>query len=128
MIVIREHFLSEAAYRALDPAVKRSNVTWPEIMQIMRGYGWAVWNCGNLCWVFTMVNARDEIEVLLAGGTRARECVAPWLQTMLEEPAHYSKTIRVDGRKGWSKLLKNFERRDDVLYLKVLNGQTQNPD
>lgn len=109
-------------------ALPTANFGWDYIESIMRGEQpdarmGTVWNVGNLCWVFTIVNLDDEIEVLLAGGRKARECVAPWLQAMLQEPAHRAMTIRVDGRKGWSRLLPNFERRDDVLYLKVPDGQ-----
>lgn len=129
MIVTREYGLSDEAVDALGPALARSNMNWADIAEIMCGYGWAVWNCGNLCWVFTMVNRDDEVEVLLAGGKRARECVQPWVDAMLSEPAHRGLTLRVDGRKGWARLLPDWERRDDVLYLKVHGiGQEENQD
>lgn len=66
-----------------------------------------------------MANEDNEIEVLLCGGERARECFPYWEAAMLAEPAHKGRTIRVDGRKGWARLLRHWERRDDVLYLKV---------
>ena len=126
MIVTQERFVSDEAARQLSRALKYSNLTPADVAEILAGHGWMIWNCGNLSWVLTMANDDDEIEVLLCGGKKARECIAPWLEAMLEEPAHHAKTIRIDGRKGWSKLLTDFEHRDGVLYLKVPNGQAQN--
>jgi hypothetical protein len=123
MKVKQQRHVSREAAEALLPALKYSNMSIAEVEQVLDGYGWMIWNVGNLCWVLTMVNSDNEIEVLLAGGRKARECVAPWLQAMLQEPAHRAMTIRVDGRKGWSRYLKDFERRDGVLYMKVPDGQ-----
>jgi hypothetical protein len=122
VIVRCEHFLSLEAYAALDRAVVRANFGWPDIVRFMQGQGWAIWNCGGLSWVFTMVDTDDEIEVLLAGGREARKCVGPWEAAMLAHPAHRGMTLRIDGRKGWGRLLPHWERRDDVLYLKVQSG------
>ena len=119
MNVTREHFLSKEAFEALTPAIVRSNFDWRDIARIMQGHGWAVWNIAGLCWVFTMVNAENEIEVLLAGGKDARRCIGPWEAAMIAEPAHKGMTLRGEGRAGWAKLLPHWERRDDVLYLKV---------
>lgn len=119
MIVRREPKLTEAAFRALGPAVVRANFEWPDVLDIMRGNGWAIWNCGSLSWVFTMVNTEGEIEVLLAGGREARKCVGPWETAMRNEPAHKGLTLRIEGRRGWARLLPHWERRGDVLYLKV---------
>ena len=127
MIIRQEHGLSAEAIDALGPAIARSNITWADLHEIMRGQGWAVWNCGGLSWVFTMINTDDEIEVLLAGGREARRCVRPWETAMVNHPAHKGLTLRVDGRKGWGRLLPHWERRDDVLYLRIDNGQEENP-
>jgi hypothetical protein len=119
MKVTREHALSLDAFLALTPALKRSNMSWRDIERIMRGEGWAIWNIGNTGWVFTMLNEDDEIEVLLAGGSRARECVGPWERAMRAEPAHKGKVMRVDGRKGWARLLPHWKRADGVLYQRI---------
>jgi hypothetical protein len=119
VIVRREHGLSAQAIDALAPAISRSNIGWTDLHKIMQGEGWAVWNCGGLSWVFTMINSDDEIEVLLAGGREARRCVSPWETAMRINPAHKGLTLRVDGRKGWARLLPHWERRDDVLYSRV---------
>jgi len=119
MKVKQQRHVSAEAWAALSKALSYANFTAADVALILSGYGWMVWNVGNLCWVLTMVNMDDEIEVLLCGGTRARECFPYWEAAMLAEPAHKGRTIRVDGRKGWSRLLRHWERRDDVLYLRV---------
>lgn len=128
MKVKQQRHVSQEAADAFLRALKYSNMTVQDVEQILQGYGWMIWNINNLCWVLTMVNSEDEIEVLLAGGHRARECVAPWVQAMLQEPAHRAKVIRVEGRKGWSRYLKDWERRDGVLYMKVPDGQEAHKD
>lgn len=119
MIVRQERALTEEAKDALSPAVAKSNITWADVYEIMQGQGWMIWNCGGLSWVFTMINTDAEIEVLLAGGREAKRCVVPWERAMVSHPAHKGLTLRVDGRKGWARLLRGWERRDDVLYLRV---------
>lgn len=119
MKVKQQRHVSAEAWAALKPALKYANFTEQDVARILDGYGWAVWNVGNLCWVLTCVDSEDEIEVLLCGGERARECFPYWERAMLEEPAHKGRTIRVDGRKGWARVLKHWERQGDVLYLKV---------
>jgi hypothetical protein len=119
MKVKQQRHMSREAWQALSKALPYANFTAADVAQILSGYGWAVWNVGNLCWVLTMVNKDDEIEVLLCGGERARECFPHWERAMIEEPAHKGRVIRVDGRKGWARLLKNWERRNDVLYREV---------
>jgi hypothetical protein len=117
--VKQQRHLSLEAAAALKRALPYANFDWAHIERAMSGHGWMIWNIGNLCWVFTIVNEDNEIEVLLTGGTRARECIAPWEAAMKAEPAHRGMVIRVDGRKGWARLLKHWERRGDVLYLRI---------
>lgn len=119
MKVIQQRHVSPQAEAALIPALRYSNMSLTDVQQVLRGCGWMIWNIGNLSWVLTMANADGEIEVLLAGGKRARECVGPWEAAMIAEPAHKGRVIRVDGRKGWGRLLPHWERRDGVLFLKV---------
>jgi hypothetical protein len=130
MKVKQQRHISPQAKAALMRALPTANFTWDDVENIIRGNDpdakcGTIWNVGNLCWVFTAINWADEIEVLLAGGEKARECIDYWLQAMLQEPAHRAKTIRIEGRKGWSRLLPQFERRDGVLYMKVPDGQAQ---
>lgn len=119
MKVKQQRHVSAEAWAALSKALPYANFTAGDVREIMAGYGALIWNVGNLCWVLTMANADGEIEVLLAGGERARECFPYWEAAMLAEPAHKGRVIRVDGRKGWSRLLRHWERRDDVLFLRV---------
>jgi hypothetical protein len=119
MKVKQQRHLSNEAADAFLRALKYSNLTPADVAEILSGYGWMIWNCGNLSWVLTAIDSDGEVEVLLAGGRCARECIGPWEQAMIQEPAHIGKTIRIDGRKGWSRLLPHWERRDGVLYLKV---------
>lgn len=119
MQVTREHWLSAEAFVALNPAIARSNFDWLDVARIMRGHGWAVWNIGNVGWVFTMANTDNEIEVLLAGGRDAKTCLPLWEAAVVAEPAHKGMTVRIESRPGWRKLLPHWERRDDVLYLRI---------
>lgn len=119
MKVRQQRHITKEAADALSRALPYANFTAEDVQQVLRGYGWMIWNCGNLAYVLTMANTDGEIEVLLAGGEKARECIPHWERAMLEEPAHKGRVIRVDGRKGWSRLLRHWERRDDVLYLRV---------
>jgi len=119
MKVKQQRHVSAEAWAALSKALPYANFTEGDVRDILAGYGWMIWAIGNLCWVLTMANQDGEIEVLLCGGTRARECQPYWEAAMKAEPAHKGRVIRVDGRKGWSRLLRHWERRDDVLYLKV---------
>jgi len=119
MKVKQQWHVSEEAERQLLRALKYSCLNIEDLQQILRGYGWCVWNCGNLAWVLTKVTGEGDVEVLLAGGQKARECIGPWEQAMLQEPAHKGRTIFIDGRKGWARLLRHWEHRDGVLYRKV---------
>jgi len=119
MKVTKERHLSREAFEALAPALKRSNMDWFDLFRIMRGPAWMIWNIGNVGWVFTVANEDDEIEVLLAGGKLAKECVGPWEQAMLSEPGHRGMTIRIEGRKGWRRLLPDWEWCDGILYKEV---------
>ena len=119
MRVSREDGLTAAAFLALDPAVSRSNIDWFDVSIMLRGNG-SVWNIGGTSWVFTIHNEDDEIEVLLAGGKRAKDCIAPWEAAMLAHPAHQGMTLRVDGRKGWRRLLPHWNCDEEgVLTLEV---------
>lgn len=119
MKVKQQRHVSPEAWAALSKALPYANFTAADVALILAGYGWMIWAIDGKTFVLTMVNADREIEVLLCGGERARECFPYWEAAMLKEPAHKGMTIRVDGRKGWSRLLRHWERRDDVLYLKV---------
>jgi hypothetical protein len=119
MKVKQQRHVSPEAASALAKALPYANFDAAHIERILEGQGWMIWAVGNLCWVLTMVNADDEIEVLLCGGTRARECLPYWEAAMRAEPAHKGRVVRVDGRKGWARLLKHWDRRDGVLYLRI---------
>jgi hypothetical protein len=119
MKVTQQRYVTAEAWEAITRPLYRSNLTPEDVLVILRGYGWMIWNCGNLSWVLTMANTDNEIEVLLCGGQRARECIGPWEESMLAEPAHKGKTLRIEGRKGWQRLLPHWERRDGALYRKV---------
>lgn len=123
MIVTREYGLTESAVRALKPSLAVSNFGWQEILDVLNGYGWAIWNIGDISWVVTMINMDGEIEVLLAGGKDPKKCLPLWEAAMLEEPDHKGLTLRVESRKGWQRLLPHWERRDDVLYLRISAGE-----
>lgn len=113
MIVRQEFDLSDEAAQALDKAIQRSaNVDWSDVLQAMRGQGWAIWNVGGQCWCFTVVNIEDEIEVWLAGGENIRACLGPWEAAMRAHPAHRGMTMRAEGmgnRRGWQRLLPHWQ-------------------
>lgn len=118
MRVEQEFQLTPAAIRALAPALKRSNIGWIELNEYMRGEGWCIWNIGGVGYVFTLINQDNEIEVLLAGGERAKDCVPYWEAAMLAHPSHKGLTVRVDGRKGWRRLLAHWDCDADGILTK----------
>lgn len=109
MKVKQQRHMSREAREALEKALPWANFTWQDIEQIMDGYGWMVWAIDGKTYVLTMANMDGEIEVLLAGGSDAANCIGPWEKAMLEEPAHKGMTIRVDGRKGWKRYLRHWD-------------------
>jgi hypothetical protein len=106
--VKQQRHVSQEAAAALEKALPYANFKADYIERVLAGHGWMVWNVGNLCWVLTMVNTDGEIEVLLCGGTRARECLPHWEAAMRAEPAHKGRVVRVDGRKGWRRYLRHW--------------------
>lgn len=119
MRVEQQRHVSPEAEAAFLRAIKHSCLSVDDVREVLAGYGWMIWNCGDLSWVLTKVTGEGDIEVLLAGGQKARECVGPWQQAMLEEPAHKGRTMFIDGRAGWRRLLPEWEHREGVLYRKV---------
>ena len=124
MKVKQQRHLSREAAEALSKALPYANFTANDVGRIMKGEDpdakhWMIWNVGNLCWVFTIINWLDEVEVLLAGGERVRECLPHWERAISECPLHKGKVLRADGRKGWQRILTEWERRDGVLYREV---------
>jgi len=124
MKVKQQRHISLQAKEALSKALPFANFGWGDVETIVAGDDpdhdrALVWNVGNLCWVLTAINWLGEVEVLLCGGERVRECIPHWEAAILADPAHMDRPIRADGRKGWQRILPNWERRDGVLYLKV---------
>lgn len=119
MKVKQQRHVSAEAKAALSKALPYANFGWDYIEQVTQGYGWRVWNVGNLCWVFTCVDSAGVIEVLLCGGERVRDCLPYWEAAMKAEPAHKGRLIRADGRKGWRRILPHWDYRDGVLFLRV---------
>lgn len=111
--------LGDMALRALDPAVRRDGHDWKRLIEkLLEGHA-QVWSIGGVGYVYTYSPDDEHIDVILAGGERAAECVGPWEAAMLAHPAHQGRTIRIEGRKGWRRLLPHWEYRDGVLYMKV---------
>lgn len=124
MKVKQQRHLSREAAEALSKALPYANFTADDVGRIMKNEDpdtkyWAVWNVGNLCWVFTIINWLDEVEVLLCGGEQVRECLPHWERAISECPMHKGKVLRADGRKGWRRILPHWECQDGVLYREV---------
>lgn len=111
--------LTADAFRALDRAAVRDGHDWVEIAGWLEAGAAQVWQIGDGAFVLTFANSDDEIEVLLAGGADARSCVGPWERAMLALPAHKGKTLRIEGRPGWARLLPHWQNTNGVLTLKV---------
>jgi len=109
MKVKQQRHVSAEAWAALSKALPYANFTAADVEQILSGYGWMIWAIDGKTFVLTMVNQDREIEVLLAGGSDAANCIGPWEKAMLSDPAHKGMTIRIDGRKGWRKYLKHWD-------------------
>ena len=124
MKVKQQRHISTVAKEALGKALPFANFDWRNVETIMAGDDpdhdrALIWNVGNLCWVLTAINWLGEVEVLLCGGKRVRECIPHWEAAILNDPSHNGRPIRADGRKGWAKLLPHWTRLDGALYLKV---------
>lgn len=120
MIVLQQFALSDEARAALDRAVKRSpNITWADVEKAMQGHGWAIWNVGDRCWCFTVINDQNEIEVWLAGGRDIHACLGPWEAAMRAHPAHRGMTMWAEARKGWRRLLPHWTLEGDVLTTRI---------
>lgn len=111
--------LDARAFRALDPAARRDGHDWIELCGFLNEGSAQVWKIGEFGFVLTLANGDDEIEVLLAGGENARACIGPWEAAMTAHPAHQGKTLRIEGRKGWRRLLPHWDYRAGVLTRKV---------
>jgi hypothetical protein len=125
MKVKQQRHLCDRSQTALRRALPYANFTWADVREIMAGNDpdtkhWMIWNVGNLCWVFTIINWMDEVEVLLCGGQRVRECLPHWEAAITQDPLHKGKPVCANGRKGWQRILPHWERREDGLYLKVI--------
>jgi hypothetical protein len=124
MKVKQQRHISAEARAALSKALPYANFDWSMVEKVMAGedpdteHG-MVWNVGNLCWVLTAINWLGEVEVLLCGGERVRECIPHWEAAITSDPSHKGHPVRADGRKGWARLLPHWERRDDALYLRI---------
>lgn len=97
--------LDMAAMKAMNAAVTRDKHDWAEIMGWIKEGAAQVWLINGTGYAMTVANVDDEIEVILAGGFDARGCVGPWEEAMKAHPAHKGKTLRIEGRKGWQRLL-----------------------
>lgn len=111
--------LDELAVAALNPAVERDGHDWAQIVEWLNMGAAQVWQVGGRAYVLTLANGDDEIEVLLCGGKDVRPLVPVWEAAMWQYRAHIGKTFRVEGRKGWRRLLPHWQERDGVLYMKV---------
>lgn len=111
--------LDDRAFLALNPAVQRDGHDWVQLVEWLDEGAAQVWKIGETGYVLTLANGDDEIEVLLAGGANARACIGPWEAAMKAHPAHKGKTLRIEGREGWKRLLRHWNERDGVLYMKV---------
>jgi hypothetical protein len=124
MKVKQQKHLSKYARDEFDRAMPYANFDWAEIERIMSGEDedvehWVIWNVGNLCYVFTIINWLGEIEVLMCAGEKVRDCLPYWEKAISEDPKHKGRTLMADGRKGWRRILSHWDFWDGVLYRKV---------
>jgi len=123
-VPIKQEFaLTTKSAEALNPALRYSNLDWAEVLHIMRGNGWCIWNVHGEMYVLTMINEDEEIEVLLGGGANPRRYINEWVDAMERHPNHAGMTLRVDGRKGWKRLLSNWHCDADGVLTRKVNGQ-----
>lgn len=111
--------LDDRAFLALNPAAQRDGHDWVQICDWLNTGCAAVWKIGESGYVLTLANGDNEIEVLLAGGERAAECAVHWEREMHARPEHAGMTLRVEGRKGWKRILRDWDEREGVLYKEV---------
>lgn len=117
---VRQIALDDRAFLALNPAVQLDGHDWLKICEWLNTGCATIWKIGESGYVMTLANGDDEIEVLLGGGRDAKACAGPWEAEMLRRPEHRGMTLRLEGRKGWQRIFKDWEMRaDGALYKRV---------
>lgn len=103
--------LDDEARAALQPALDYGKLEWAQVEGWLADAVACIWRMdGMFC--LTFANANDEIEVVLAGGEKVRDCIGPWEAAMRALPQHKGKTLILQGRKGWKRLLPHWEAQD----------------
>lgn len=109
--------LTDAARDKLQPAIERSNVTWPVVERWLDDGHALLWQIeGGRAYVLA-VSSEHEIEGVLAGGEGALEWVRPFERFMRDHPLHAGKQLVINGRKGWRRLLKGWREVNGELRL-----------
>ena len=99
--------LTDEAKSALDGSL--GPIGWPEVEGWLADAVACVWRVGAEAWALTFVNECEEVEIIAAGGRGAWAAVPPFEKHMRELPEHEGMTLRVEGRKGWARLLPHWE-------------------
>lgn len=109
LLDVKPVLLTDAIKKALNPAYEMGNCDWAEIEQAIVDYAACVWQIGEQAWIVTYANADNEIEILLCGGRGHAEVAGPFEAAMRALPAHKGKTLRLEGRKAWKRVFKNWD-------------------
>ncbi|NRA42745.1 MAG: hypothetical protein HRU21_10640 [Pseudomonadales bacterium] len=109
-MIVRPWVLDEQAKAALAPSM--GPITWDEVEAWLSDYVACVWRIGLDAWALTFANSDNEIEFLAAGGSGAWKAMPIFDKAMRNLPEHAGKTFRIEGRKGWARLLPDWTRKD----------------
>lgn len=101
--------------RLLDPAVKRGDNEWPDLIEQLESNRAQLWLTVTNGPVAAMVTRMDgnTLEVWLAGGAVLQGSV-PYLETAIAAAqANGATNGRIIGRKGWARVLRDYGWRAD---------------
>jgi len=102
--------LDDEAKAALAPSM--GVIDWADVEQWLADRVACVWRIGRDAWALTFANCDNEIEFLAAGGSGAWKAMPVFDKAMRKLPAHAGMTFRIEGRKGWARLLPDWTRQD----------------
>lgn len=106
--------LTEQAVRDLNASVERDGHDWLTICELLQKRVAQVWRIGEQAHVLTVACEGGIIEVWACGpdGGDAKACIGHWERAMRACEAHEGRTLVIDGRRGWKRLLRHWDCTD----------------
>lgn len=104
-------------------ALTRSNWTEEDVRGLVKRGDYQLWGASDAIWMTRIVVYPDTkvCEIVLCGGSGLQEIISnlPFVETWAREIG--CKAVRVYGREGWAKALKNYNKKAVVLEKALCN-------